>query len=105
MNWTKKLDNFWIGLLFGILFPLVLLTLYWLFFYHKLGFPQRFIRYLMMGQILSNVLKMCGLGNLALFYFGLHYKIDRFNKGIVVSVLIYVLLIAYISYYHEPTIG
>lgn len=105
MNWIKKLDSFWIGLLIGVLFPMLLLTCYWLFFYHKLGFPQRFIRYLMMGQMLSNVLKICGLGNLGLFYLGLHYKIDRFNKGVVVSVLVYVALIAYISYYHEQVLG
>lgn len=102
MNWVKRIDNFWMGLLIGILFPGLLFTFYWLFFHHQLDFPRRFVRYLMMGHLLSNVIKICGLGNLALFYFGLQYKIDRFNKGVVVSVLFYILLIFYISYYHEP---
>lgn len=102
MNWIKKLDNMWIGLLAGLLFPVVMFVLYWLFFHHAISFPTRFVRYLMNGYLLSNVIKICGLGNLLIFYLGLTYKIDRFSKGIVISVLFYVLLIAYINYYLEP---
>lgn len=102
MEWTKKLDSFWIGLLAGILFPMLMFVGYWLILHHQIDFPRRFIRYLMNGQLLSNVIKICGLGNLAVFYFGLQYKIDQFNKGIVVSIVFYILLILYISYYHEP---
>ena len=105
MEWIKKLDSFWIGLLGGILFPMIMFAGYWLFFHHQIDFPRRFVRYLMIGQLLSNVIKICCLGNLAVFYFGLHYKIDRFNKGVVVSIVFYILLILYISYYHEPELG
>ncbi len=102
MTWIKKLDKTWIGFLTGLIFPAFVFMLYWLFFHHQIGFPKRFIRYLMTGQLLSNVIKMCGLGNLVLFYFGLSYKIDRFTKGIIFSVLVYVALIAYVTYYLEP---
>ena len=102
MNQIKKLDNTWIGLACGILFPMLMFFFYWLFFHHQISFPVRFFRYLMGGNLLSNVIKMCALGNLLLFYFGLSYKIDKFSKGIVFSVLLYVALIAYITYYHEP---
>lgn len=102
MNWIKKLDNTWIGLLTGLVFPAFMFILYWLFFHHAISFPTRFVKYLMNGHLLSNVIKICGLGNLLIFYLGLNYKIDRFSKGIVISVLFYVLLIAYITYYLEP---
>jgi hypothetical protein len=102
MNWIKKLDKWWIGLLTGLLFPCVMFVLYWLFFHHSISFPQRFIRYLMNGYLLSNVIKICGLGNLLVFYLGLNYKIDKFSRGIIYSVIIYVALIAYVTYYHEP---
>lgn len=104
MTWVKKLDSSWIGLAAGIVFPFVMFFLYWLFFHNQLAFPGRFLRYLMLGHLLSNVIKMCTLGNLLLFYFGLSYKIDRFSKGVVFSVLLYVALIAYVTYYHEPEI-
>jgi len=54
------------------------------------------------GYLLSNVIKICALFNLALFYGGLHYKLDRFNRGVIFSIIVYVGLIAYISYYLEP---
>jgi hypothetical protein len=99
-----RFNKFWIGLLTGLLFPFVVFILYWIFFYHQISFPNRFIRFLINGHMLSNVIKICGLGNLLIFYFGLSKKIDRFSKGIIVSVLFYVLLVAYVTYYHEPTL-
>src|SRR4051812_31548462 len=102
MNRIQKLDNVWIGLLMGLLFPLLMFLLYWLFFHHQISFPRRFVRYLLGGNLLSNVIKLCALGNLLLFYLGLSYKIDKFSRGIVFSVLFYVALIAYITYYFEP---
>jgi len=105
MNLTERierLDNFFIGLLVGLLFPVFIFFCYWLFFHHQLSFPMRFIHSLMLGQMLSNVIKLCGLGNLLVFYFGLTYKIDKFTKGIMASVFVYLGLIAYISYYLEP---
>lgn len=105
MTWVEKLDSFWKGLLIGLLFPAFCFFCYWLFMHNQLNFPRGFIKYLMGGYLLSNVVKLCGLGNLLLFYFGLTKKIDAFTKGIIVSVLLYVGLVAYITYFMEPSIG
>jgi hypothetical protein len=102
MSWQQKLDKTWIGILIGILFPVFLFFLYWLILHHQISFPKRFLRYLMNGYLLSNVVKICGLGNLILFYFGLTQKIDRFSKGVIISILLYIGLVAYITYYLEP---
>lgn len=97
-----KIDTWWAGLLIGLIFPLIVFFLYWLFLYHQISFPNRFIIYLLNGHLLSNVIKLCGLGNLVLFYFGLNKKHDKFSKGIIISILLYVALVAYVTYYHEP---
>lgn len=102
MNRIQRLDNFFIGLLVGILFPVLIYFFYWLFLHHQISFPQRFTRYLINGYLLSNVIKICGLANILLFYFGLTNKIDSFSKGIVCSILLYVGLVAYVTYYLEP---
>lgn len=104
MNWIERLDKFWKGLVIGIVFPMIMFSLYWLFFHSQLSFPRGFIRYLQGGYLLSNVIKICGLGNLLLFYFGLNKKIDKFSKGIITSVVIYVALVAYVTYYLESEI-
>jgi hypothetical protein len=102
MSWIQRLNNFFIGLLVGIVFPGIIFILYWLFFHHQISFPMRFIRYLVNGYLLSNVIKICGLANILLFYFGLTNKIDSFSKGIICSIFLYVGLIAYVTYYLEP---
>ncbi|MCW3077136.1 MAG: hypothetical protein JWO32_1745 [Bacteroidetes bacterium] len=105
MNWIEKLDNFWKGLAIGLVFPMIVFFFYWMFTQHQLSFPKGFLRYLMNGHLLSNVIKICGLGNLLLFYFGLTKKIDKFSKGIIVSLLIYVALVAYVTYFFEPDLS
>ncbi|MCE3226042.1 MAG: hypothetical protein K0S32_593 [Bacteroidetes bacterium] len=99
---TYRIDKFWIGLAAGLLFPFIIYFFYWLFFYHQLSFPVRFTKYFINGHLLSNVIKMCGIGNLLLFYLGLRWKTDHFSKGIIVSVLAYVALVAYVTYFLEP---
>ena len=101
MNW-QRIDNFWYGLIAGMVFPMILFFFYWMFFHHQLSFPVRFYHYLRGGDLLSNVIKICGLGNLLLFYVGLNKKMDNFSKGIIVSVLLYVGLVAYVTYFLEP---
>src|SRR5687767_4988957 len=104
MKWRERFDNFWIGLITGLVFPGVLFFFYWLYFQSQLDFPTRFVQYLLMGNMLSNVIKICGLGNLLLFYLGLTNKMDRFSKGIILSVFLYIGLIAYVTYYLEVAI-
>lgn len=101
MSWIQKLDFFWKGLVIGLLFPAFCFFCYWLFLHSQIDFPKGFVKYLMGGQLLSNVVKLCCLGNLLLFYFGLTKKMDGFTKGIITSVVLYVGLVAYISYFLE----
>jgi len=104
MNWEEKLDKFWVGLIVGLVFPGIIFFLYWLIFHNYLSFPRGFYRYLKGGYLLSNIIKLCGLGDLIVFYFGLRKKMDKFSKGVIVSVLVYVGLVAYVTYYMEPAI-
>ncbi len=101
MEWNERFDKFWIGLMVGILFPCLVFFSYWLFRFSYIDFPIRFVKYLMNGQMLSATVKMCGLGNLLIFYLGLNKKMDNATKGIIVSVLGYVALVLYITYYYE----
>ena len=107
MTWIQKADKWWIGLLAGLLFPCIIYFFYWLFFHHQISFPGRFTRFLLNGSpngghLMSSVMKICGLGNLLIFYLALQGKIDKFNKGLIISVFLYVLMIAYVTYYLEP---
>jgi hypothetical protein len=104
MTFNEKLNNFWIGLLIGVFFPMILFFFYWMFFHSQLSFSDRYFHYLLRGNLLSNVVKLCGLGNLVLFYYGLSNRLDSFNKGVILSVFLYLILIGYITYFLESKI-
>jgi hypothetical protein len=101
-DWIKKMDSAWIGFFIGLTAPIFVFLGYWLFFHHGLSLPRRFLKFLIDGYMLSSVIKMCGLINLLVFYGGLHFSLNRFNKGIIFSLVIYMALIAYVTYYLEP---
>lgn len=103
MDWMDRLDTFWKGLLIGLLFPLLMYFFYWMFFHHQIPMQLHIYRMIQFGM-LSNIMKICGLGNLLLFYLGINKKMDNFSKGIIVSVILYVATVAYVMYYLEPTV-
>src|ERR1041384_4590278 len=101
MNWKEKLNSFWKGLAIGIAFPLFCFFCYWLFMYSYIDFPVRFVKYLMTGQMMSNTIKLCALGNLLIFYLFLNKQMNNGAKGIITSVVIYAALVFYVMYFHE----
>lgn len=104
MNWKEKLDGFWKGLAIGILFPLLCFFCYWLFMYSYMDFPVRFVKYLMTGQMMSNTIKICALGNLLIFYLFLNKQMNNAAKGVITSVAIYAALVFYVMYFHEESL-
>jgi hypothetical protein len=101
MSWKEKTDGFWQGFAIGILFPVLCFFCYWLFLYSYMDFPVRFVKYLMQGQMLSNAIKICALGNLLIFYLFLNQQMNKASKGVITSVIIYVGLVFYVMYFHE----
>lgn len=101
MSWYERLDSFWKGLAIGIFFPMLCFFCYWLFLHSYMSFPGRFIKYLIFGQMLSSVIKVCALGNLLIFYFFLNKHMNKATKGVILSVLLYVGLVFYVMYFHE----
>ena len=100
-----RYNRFWIGLSLGILSPILVLVMYWLFFYAYMSFPVRFITYLLNGNMLANVIKVCVLGNLAWFYWSMKKTWDAASKGVLTSVFLYLLLVLWISYYLETDLS
>lgn len=92
-----KIDKLWIGLLVGIIFPAFIFMCYWLFFHSQLGFPMRFIEYLRTGKMLQDVVILCIIANLLVFYLFLNKKAYDISKGMMYTTFAYVGLTLYIS--------
>ena len=101
MDWKEHIDKFWMGLLIGIFFPMFLFFCFWLFKYSYISFPERFIKYLMNGDLLGNTIKLCALPNLLLFYLFMNKNMNKATKGIIASVFVYLALVIYVMIYIE----
>ncbi len=95
----SKLNKLWIGLIIGILFPMFWFSLYWLFFQRHVQIEETEIKYLMSAELMMNVSKICVATNLLLFKLSLNRKKDPIAKGIITSIVIYALLLAYITFF------
>ncbi|MFO0356982.1 MAG: hypothetical protein ACK50A_08510 [Sphingobacteriaceae bacterium] len=96
---SHKLNKMWIGLLVGISFPLFCYSIYWLFFQRNVDIPEDDIRYLINKELMLNVFKICCGTDLLFFYLSLNRKMVAFAKGIIASVLIYALILAYLTFF------
>lgn len=92
-----KINKIWIGFVFGIFFPAFCFFCYWLFLHNELTFPNSFIQYLRLGNMLQEVGIVCTLANLLVFYISLNKKIFDFGRGLITATFLYVGLVLYIS--------
>lgn len=92
-----KIDKIWIGLIVGLVTPFFCFFCYWLFAHSQLNFPNGFIRYLRMGEMLQEVAIACIVVNLLIFYLLLNKKAYDISRGIIYSTFGYVGLVLYIS--------
>ncbi len=97
MDW-QKVNKTYIGFIAGLLFPLFLYSFYWLFFQRKIELDETDIHYLTNKELSLNVFKMCCGGNLLLFYLALNKHLTPLTKGIIASVVVYALFIAYLTF-------
>jgi len=95
----SRLNKLWVGLILGIMLPIFCFSVYWLFFQRDIHFSEDDIRYLVNKELMINVFKMCCGSNLILFYLGINKRMVNFAKGIIGSVLIYALILAYLTFF------
>ena len=95
----SKYNKSWIGGIVGILFPILCFSIYWLFFQRGLNIPQDDIRWLVNKELMINVFKICCGTDLLFFYLSLNRRMVNFAKGIIASVMIYALILGYLTFF------
>jgi hypothetical protein len=97
-EWLYKIsDHFLTGAILGLLAPFLSFYLYYKSSYGYMGHWQ-FIKYLQSGMILVQVLTMCVLTNLLVFFVFIWTKKDRTSRGILFSTFIYAGFILYMKF-------
>lgn len=97
-----RYNNVWLGLVIGLIFPIVCLFGYWLFVHSShMTFPGNFLRYLRIMEMLGNTLILCTVANMGIFYLLLNSKRNNTAKGIIFGSLVYVAIILYLMLFVE----
>lgn len=96
---VERLNKMWIGLACGLTGPWVVWGIYWLFFQRGLDIPKDDIRYLLNQELMINVFKICCGIDLLFFYIAMNKKMVEYSKGIIWSVMIYALILGYMTFF------
>jgi hypothetical protein len=94
MNKTSFFDKIYIGLIAGILLPLIVFYLYFKIRHYN---DVEFSFYLSMLHkygLLFKIMSLCVLADLPLFYAFIQFKFWQTSKGIVMACFIYALTVA-----------
>jgi hypothetical protein len=93
MKKTAVFDKIYIGLILGMIVPLIVFFLYFLFRHGDVEF-LKYLGFLHRYGLLFKVISLCVLVDLPLFYIFIQFKYWRGARGVVMSCFIYAITVA-----------
>tara|TARA_R110000868_G_scaffold291470_1_gene551834 strand:+ start:989 stop:1291 length:303 start_codon:yes stop_codon:yes gene_type:complete len=84
---TKKFDKIWVGIIAGILLPLVVMGIFYLSSFSYITVPQ-FLRKMVFGAIILKLLSLCAVINLGAFFLFYRMEHDKAARGIIFATMI-----------------
>jgi hypothetical protein len=93
MKKTPAIDKTYIGLTLGMIVPLIVFFLYFLFRHGEVEFLT-YLGFLHKYGLLFRVISLCVLVDLPLFYFFIQFKYWRGARGVVMSCFFYAFAVA-----------
>jgi uncharacterized membrane-anchored protein len=88
----KKQNTTSLGIVVGLLLPLVVFVILYLFRYRQVPFVD-FLRQLAEMNLLVKLFSLCGFANLLAFYFFYRRQMDRAARGVVAATFLYALAV------------
>lgn len=83
----EKIDTLWFGLVAGILVPLLTFIIYWQV-KHPYMDIQAFVQYLIHGNVYTQMMSLCVIPDLALFFIFLQTNKYRGGYGVIFATII-----------------
>jgi hypothetical protein len=94
-----KWNKMWLGMAIGLISPWIVWGIYWLIFQRGIHIPKDNVRYVLNQELMINVFKICCGIDLLWFYLSMNRKLIEFAKGIIWSVMIYALILGYMTFF------
>lgn len=96
-----KLDTTLLGLIIGILAPLLMMVGYY-FIYRSYMTLDSFIRFICFGGTLSARISLCVIINLGIFFLFIYKEKYNSARGIIIATFLYAGLIVYLKFFAPP---
>ncbi|MBL4708129.1 MAG: hypothetical protein JKY48_06785 [Flavobacteriales bacterium] len=84
----KKVDKIWVGIVTGIVLPMIVMGIYYLSTYAHLTAPD-FLKKMVFQSILIKLLSLCAIVNLGAFFSFFQTKNDRAARGVIFATLVF----------------
>lgn len=88
----KKYDNLYLGLLIGILAPIVILLVYYQLNFSYLS-VNNFIFKMFVGAVLVPLLSLCTIANLGVFYLFIWKERYYSARGVIFATILYAIVV------------
>ncbi len=98
MNVKSKYNKLWLGLVLGIIIPIITIIIFSLFKSDVKNIVE-FIQFTLSISALSNILSLCALPNLAIFYLFLNKELYYSARGVIFATLIWAILVVITRYF------
>ncbi len=95
---TLKYNKVELGLLVGILIPLISIFIFYLFNIEKYNSLRAFYREMVIYGIFTSVLSLCALPNLLAFFAFLKFELYYSARGVILATLVYTFLVIFIKF-------
>ena len=90
-DYKKYTDTIWFGIVSGLLIPVVSFLMYWKVKHNYMEFNS-FISYLISGDVYTQMMSLCIIPNLALFFIFIQLQYNRAGYGVIASTLLYTIV-------------
>lgn len=98
MNVKSKYNKLWLGLVLGIIIPIITIIIFSLFKSDVKNLVE-FIEFTLSISALSNILSLCALPNLAIFYLFLNKELYYSARGVIFATLLWAILVVITRYF------
>ena len=91
---TKKADKIWVGLLTGIVLPLLVMGIVYLSSFGYMTMPQ-FLRRMVFANVILKLLSLCAVVNLGAFFLYYRVEYDKASRGVVFATMILAFVVVF----------
>lgn len=98
MKAKSKYNNLWLGLALGLAIPIITIFIF-SFFKSDVDNFKSYIEFVWSISALSNILSLCAIPNLAIFYLFLNKELYYSVRGVIFATLIWAVLVVITRYF------